>query len=392
MGDYYDILEVPHDASDEDIKRSYRKLALKYHPDKAGAAGEAKFKEINAAYEVLSNPEKKKIYDRYGETGLNAMDGPMQSVVPLGAMNAVIPVVVLFLFLITAMQLIFLAFIAAYNNHKLQSWNYVKVFSPLFVSDVLVGVPALILFILLPCVLGGRFLFAMLSLLLVMLCSVLLTILIPIAKDRNDQRVREGRTDFLKWRVWLIPGYILSVFFVLFVCLAAFPSKEKKEAMKAYRLKRLANYQPISFIFKLLAALCVPVFFALIACRSDNTITINYFIVIGVPMYVATFFIILDYVITRILQCVLTVEDDDDDNNNNNENENNENNNNNNERPNRDENNQYSTDEGEAPPRGNNNNNENNNNNNNKNKKKGTTVCAVYNCCGLLFKIFGLLS
>ncbi|EPY36852.1 DnaJ chaperone protein, partial [Angomonas deanei] len=115
MGDYYDILEVPHDASDEDIKRSYRKLALKYHPDKAGAAGEAKFKEINAAYEVLSNPEKKKIYDRYGETGLNAMDGPMQSVVPLGAMNAVIPVVVLFLFLITAMQLIFLAFIAAYN-------------------------------------------------------------------------------------------------------------------------------------------------------------------------------------------------------------------------------------------------------------------------------------
>nr|XP_043609803.1 dnaJ protein ERDJ3B [Erigeron canadensis] len=69
---YYDILQVPKGASDEQIKRSYRKLALKYHPDKNQGNEDAnlKFAEINNAYEVLSNSEKRSIYDRYGEDGL----------------------------------------------------------------------------------------------------------------------------------------------------------------------------------------------------------------------------------------------------------------------------------------------------------------------------------
>ncbi|XP_076952252.1 dnaJ protein ERDJ3B-like [Bidens hawaiensis] len=69
---YYDILQVQKGASDDQIKRSYRKLALKYHPDKNQGNEEAnkKFAEINNAYEVLSNSEKRKIYDRYGEEGL----------------------------------------------------------------------------------------------------------------------------------------------------------------------------------------------------------------------------------------------------------------------------------------------------------------------------------
>lgn len=64
----YQILEVDRNASQEEIKKSYRKLAIKYHPDKGGD-GE-KFKEINAAYEVLSNPEKKELYDKFGMDGL----------------------------------------------------------------------------------------------------------------------------------------------------------------------------------------------------------------------------------------------------------------------------------------------------------------------------------
>ncbi|KAL3517387.1 hypothetical protein ACH5RR_019976 [Cinchona calisaya] len=69
---YYDILQVPKGASDDQMKRAYRKLALKYHPDKNQGNEEAnkKFAEINNAYEVLSDSEKRNIYDRYGEEGL----------------------------------------------------------------------------------------------------------------------------------------------------------------------------------------------------------------------------------------------------------------------------------------------------------------------------------
>ncbi|CAL9024024.1 unnamed protein product [Prunus brigantina] len=69
---YYEILQVPKGASDEQIKRAYRKLALKYHPDKNQGNEEAnkKFADINNAYEVLSDSEKRGIYDRYGEEGL----------------------------------------------------------------------------------------------------------------------------------------------------------------------------------------------------------------------------------------------------------------------------------------------------------------------------------
>lgn len=67
MTDYYDILGVRRDASPEEIKRAFRQLAQKYHPDKPGGDAE-KFKQINEAYQVLSDPEKRKMYDQYGQT------------------------------------------------------------------------------------------------------------------------------------------------------------------------------------------------------------------------------------------------------------------------------------------------------------------------------------
>ena len=64
--DYYDVLGVNKNASKDEIKKSFYKLAAKYHPDKGG--DEAKFKEVNEAYQILSDDKKRREYDTYGET------------------------------------------------------------------------------------------------------------------------------------------------------------------------------------------------------------------------------------------------------------------------------------------------------------------------------------
>lgn len=68
--DYYELLGISKDADETQIKKAYRKLAMKYHPDKnpGDKLAEEKFKEINEAYEILSNPEKRKLYDQYGHS------------------------------------------------------------------------------------------------------------------------------------------------------------------------------------------------------------------------------------------------------------------------------------------------------------------------------------
>jgi len=79
--DYYKILEVSKDASSEEIKKAYYKLAHKYHPDKGG--DEKKMKEINEAYQTLSDKQKKAQYDKFGRTfegmpGFSASGGPAE--------------------------------------------------------------------------------------------------------------------------------------------------------------------------------------------------------------------------------------------------------------------------------------------------------------------------
>ncbi len=70
--DYYEVLGVGKSASEAEIKSAYRKLALQYHPDRNKESGTTdKFKEVNAAYEVIGNPEKRKMYDQFGHAGVS---------------------------------------------------------------------------------------------------------------------------------------------------------------------------------------------------------------------------------------------------------------------------------------------------------------------------------
>ena len=74
--DYYEILEVRRNASPEDIKKAFRKQALRYHPDRNREAdASARFKEVNEAYQVLNDPQRKAVYDQFGHAGLGGNGG-----------------------------------------------------------------------------------------------------------------------------------------------------------------------------------------------------------------------------------------------------------------------------------------------------------------------------
>ena len=74
--DYYEVLGIQRTASPDELKSAFRNLARQYHPDVNKAAdAEERFKEINEAYAVLSDPEKRAAYDRYGHAGVNGMGG-----------------------------------------------------------------------------------------------------------------------------------------------------------------------------------------------------------------------------------------------------------------------------------------------------------------------------
>ena len=90
MSDYYDVLGVPRSADEATLKRAYRKLAMEYHPDRNNGdrSAEARFKELTEAYEVLRDPEKRALYDRYGEAGLRGRSGQTQGFHPFDLSEA----------------------------------------------------------------------------------------------------------------------------------------------------------------------------------------------------------------------------------------------------------------------------------------------------------------
>ena len=79
--DYYEVLEVDKNIDKSTLKKAYRKMAMKYHPDKNpdDKQAEENFKAVNEAYQVLSDDKKRSIYDQYGKDGLQCMNGSRSS-------------------------------------------------------------------------------------------------------------------------------------------------------------------------------------------------------------------------------------------------------------------------------------------------------------------------
>lgn len=131
----YEILEVEGSASPDEIKRAYRKMALQHHPDKGGSP--ERFKEISSAYNILSDPKKKDIYDKYGEEGLKFMESGV-----LGEEgNELLPIIMnpRFVGLFIMVVLIFVGLIVlvpVFIVVKIDgavSWNWSSVFSPIWI-------------------------------------------------------------------------------------------------------------------------------------------------------------------------------------------------------------------------------------------------------------------
>eukprot|EP00744_Colponema_vietnamica_P014062 GILI01019707.1.p1 GENE.GILI01019707.1~~GILI01019707.1.p1 ORF type:complete len:453 (+),score=98.31 GILI01019707.1:90-1448(+) len=147
---FYVVLGVPTDASQATIKRAYHQMALIYHPDKAGPEGIETFKRVQAAYTVLGDPDKRRIYDRFGERGLD-MPGVDQLAGLLGQQVSA-SLLFIILFLVYALLIIFCSFLCVRVQRKVD-WNWTSVWIPLY---ILFGLIALLLVLSIPSVLLSK--------------------------------------------------------------------------------------------------------------------------------------------------------------------------------------------------------------------------------------------
>ncbi|KAG0245236.1 hypothetical protein BGW41_002705 [Actinomortierella wolfii] len=133
---FYEILGVPKTSTQDEIKKAYRRLALRYHPDKVNPAEvpdhETRFRDIAGAYEVLSDPKKRALYDKYGMMGVQMANTDLGA--QLVAIESLLGTFLLTMSVLFILALIFLSFLAVKVDGKV-SWSYTVVFIPLWILD-----------------------------------------------------------------------------------------------------------------------------------------------------------------------------------------------------------------------------------------------------------------
>ncbi|KAG2215314.1 hypothetical protein INT46_005931 [Mucor plumbeus] len=132
----YLTLELTKSATPGEIKKAYRKLALRYHPDKNPNC-EDQFRSVNHAYEILSDPQKRRIYDRYGAVGLNMADTMGSTMFLDPEVEAVVLAFFCLVSIIIVSVLIWLIFICLRVDSTIQ-WPWSVVFIPLWLVNALI--------------------------------------------------------------------------------------------------------------------------------------------------------------------------------------------------------------------------------------------------------------
>ena len=145
---YYAIMGITKSATQEEVRRAYRQKVLIYHPDKAGPEGKERFQFLQQAYSVLSDEKKRKVYDQFGEKGLE-MPGADELGAVLGSQIAGSVLCLLVLCMIILI-ILFLSFLCARVDHT-TDWRWTSVWVPAYIFLIIVAVPLVFGLFCIPC-------------------------------------------------------------------------------------------------------------------------------------------------------------------------------------------------------------------------------------------------
>eukprot|EP00027_Filamoeba_sp_ATCC50430_P017179 CAMPEP_0168568276 /NCGR_PEP_ID=MMETSP0413-20121227/15487_1 /TAXON_ID=136452 /ORGANISM="Filamoeba nolandi, Strain NC-AS-23-1" /LENGTH=449 /DNA_ID=CAMNT_0008600593 /DNA_START=32 /DNA_END=1377 /DNA_ORIENTATION=+ len=215
----YAVLELEPNATEDDIKKAYKKMALKYHPDKGNDPTGEKFKEVVAAYNTLLDPHKREVYDMYGEEGItlfeNGMfgeEGELIRILPFLENPAFTAFFVCLGFIFASLAFLVPLFIS-FKVDDTVDWSWPVVFIPLWILNAL----PLIYSLCVPCLQEhkGR----ALATLFQYLCLLSFQIVLCIQLENNDW----------KWEEVLVPIYVFEAVHIIKRITQSTPSKLKEE-------------------------------------------------------------------------------------------------------------------------------------------------------------------
>nr|CCC51274.1 putative DnaJ chaperone protein [Trypanosoma vivax Y486] len=298
MVDYYSILNLPRNATQEQIRSAYLQMALHFHPDRSQGGSAETFKNLQAAYEVLSSKERRCMYDLYGvEDSTMPFEHPFSSKIATIGIRYALIVFQICAVLMLALIALFFVFLASYvdghfaardtstlNDTTKHYWSYTKVCIPLLILE---GVVAL--FLIAALLITHRHRVTIRSHLITAVYTmaffavIALTIIVPITKDSNDRVKLSAGSNYYSWRRHLIPLYIAAgLLFVLRVlCMHCL---YKTCISYAHCGARSAWWCTVIFFTS--NGLCEAAILALVVLiplRADGVITTNYFVTLGLP-------------------------------------------------------------------------------------------------------------